>query len=94
MSGLLGHLAEMIGVLLPKLLDTRPLVRSITCWALSRYSHWVVQAGAEVNSPGEQLFDTVIAVRIPFPLPTPCQAAAVQTSRAALLGQGLLEQAA
>ncbi len=62
-SGLLGHLAEMVGVLLPKLLDGRPLVRSITCWALSRYSHWVVQAGAEHNGPGQQQFDTVIAVR-------------------------------
>ncbi|CAL8464616.1 g4151 [Coccomyxa elongata] len=60
-SGLLGHLTEMIGVLLPKLLDTRPLVRSITCWALSRYSHWVVQAGAELTGPGQQQFDTVIA---------------------------------
>lgn len=57
MSGL------QVGVLLPKLLDGRPLVRSITCWALSRYSHWVVQAGAEHNGPGQQQFDTVIAVR-------------------------------
>lgn len=63
-NGLLGHLSEMVNVLLPKLLDSRPLVRSITCWALSRYSHWIVQAGAEQpNGPGQQQFDTVIAVR-------------------------------
>lgn len=77
-SGLLGHLTEMIGVLLPKLLDTRPLVRSITCWALSRYSHWVVQAGAELTGPGQQQFDTVIAVRIPYPSSSPSSAAGVQ----------------
>ena len=64
-NGLLSHLSEMVSVLLPKLLDSRPLVRSITCWALSRYSHWIVQAGAEQpNGPGQQQFDTVIAVRI------------------------------
>lgn len=83
-SGLLGHLTEMIGVLLPKLLDNRPLVRSITCWALSRYSHWVVQAGAELNGPGQQQFDTVIAVRSPFPILTRCSAAAVQPTSSTL----------
>ncbi len=35
--------------------DTRPLVRSITCWALSRYSHWLVErarADAHANAAG------------------------------------------
>ncbi len=67
-AGLLGHLGEMVGVLLPKLLDGRPLVRSISCWALSRYAHWIVQAGRE--PAGQQQFDIVIAVRsAPHPLP-------------------------
>ena len=38
--------------MLPMLLDARPLVRSISCWALSRYSYWIVQASVELNSQG------------------------------------------
>ena len=49
--------------MLPMLLDARPLVRSISCWALSRYSYWIVQASVELNSQGQQQFDTVVAVR-------------------------------
>ena len=49
--------------MLPMLLDARPLVRSISCWALSRYSYWIVQASVELNSQGKQQFDTVVAVR-------------------------------
>jgi hypothetical protein len=78
-GGLLSHLSEMVNVLLPKLLDSRPLVRSITCWALSRYSHWIVQASAELNGPGQQQFDTVIAVCAP----ASCQPADVCRSPAA-----------
>ena len=55
--------------MLPMLLDARPLVRSISCWALSRYSYWIVQASVELNSQGKQQFDTVVAVR--FLLLTP-----------------------
>lgn len=66
-NGLLSHLSEMVAIMLPMLLDARPLVRSISCWALSRYSYWVVQASVELNSQGKQQFDTVVAVRQPFP---------------------------
>ena len=52
--------------MLPMLLDARPLVRSISCWALSRYSYWIVQASVELNSQGKQQFDTVVAVRFPW----------------------------
>ena len=52
--------------MLPMLLDARPLVRSISCWALSRYSYWIVQASIELNSQGKQQFDTVVAVRCPL----------------------------
>lgn len=62
-NGLLGHLTEMVHIMLPMLLDARPLVRSISCWALSRYSYWIVQASVELNSQGKQQFDTVVAVR-------------------------------
>ena len=36
------HLHELIPYLLTFLKDKKPLVRSITCWTLSRYSKWVV----------------------------------------------------
>lgn len=56
--------------MLPMLLDARPLVRSISCWALSRYSYWIVQASVELNSQGKQQFDTVVAVRTPSLTPS------------------------
>ena len=68
-NGLLGHLTEMVHIMLPMLLDARPLVRSISCWALSRYSYWIVQASVELNSQGKQQFDTVVAVRSSLTLP-------------------------
>jgi hypothetical protein len=34
---------QMVLFLLPMLEDKQPLVRSITCWTLSRYSRWVLQ---------------------------------------------------
>lgn len=42
MSGMLSHLPELIPYLINSLNDRKALVRSITCWTLSRYSHWVV----------------------------------------------------
>jgi len=62
-AGLLTHLAEMVSVLLPKLADARPLVRSITCWSLSRYARWLVQAAREAGAVGVAQFDSVLAVR-------------------------------
>ena len=61
-SGLLHYLAEMVSALLPLLADTRPLVRSITCWALSRYSRWIVDSGREPQSPGQHQMEAVIQV--------------------------------
>jgi len=43
MSGMIQHLAELVPFLISCLADKKALVRSITCWTLSRYSHWVVQ---------------------------------------------------
>jgi len=42
MSGMIPHLPELIPYLISCLSDKKALVRSITCWTLSRYSHWVV----------------------------------------------------
>lgn len=42
MEGMIPHLPELIPFLIMNLSDSKALVRSITCWTLSRYSHWVV----------------------------------------------------
>ena len=42
MGGMVVHLPELIPYLVTCLSDKKALVRSITCWTLSRYSHWVV----------------------------------------------------
>lgn len=41
-TGVVSHLAEIIPFLINCLNDNKALVRAITCWTLSRYSHWVV----------------------------------------------------
>ena len=33
----------MVAMMLPKLADARPMVRVITCWALTRYSRWLLE---------------------------------------------------
>ena len=72
-QGLLPYLADMVGMLLPKLRDPRPLVRSITCWALSRYSHWIVQAAAQPIPLAKQQLDAVLEV----PASPPCSVRAL-----------------
>lgn len=42
MHGMRDHLVELVPFLVQSLSDSRALVRSITCWTLSRYAHWVV----------------------------------------------------
>lgn len=42
MQGMIPHLPELIPFLISCLSDKKALVRSITCWTLSRYAHWVV----------------------------------------------------
>lgn len=48
MTGMITHLPELIPYLISCLSDKKALVRSITCWTLSRYAHWVV------NQPHDQ----------------------------------------
>ena len=42
MNGMVPHLPDLVPYLIEKLSDKKALVRSITCWTLSRYAHWVV----------------------------------------------------
>ena len=42
MSGMTPHLPELTPYLITSLSDKKALVRSIACWTLSRYAHWVV----------------------------------------------------
>lgn len=42
-TGMTQHLPQLVPYLIERLQDSKPLVRSITCWTLSRYAHWVVQ---------------------------------------------------
>ncbi|CAD5125177.1 DgyrCDS13420 [Dimorphilus gyrociliatus] len=42
-AGMTQHLPQLVPYLIERLQDSKPLVRSITCWTLSRYAHWVVQ---------------------------------------------------
>ncbi|XP_052631361.1 transportin-1 isoform X1 [Harpia harpyja] len=42
MQGMIPYLPELIPHLIQCLSNKKALVRSITCWTLSRYAHWVV----------------------------------------------------
>ncbi|KAG7268197.1 hypothetical protein CRUP_029812, partial [Coryphaenoides rupestris] len=42
MQGMVPYLPELIPHLIAGLCDKKALVRSIACWTLSRYAHWVV----------------------------------------------------
>ncbi|TPX42334.1 hypothetical protein SeMB42_g05170 [Synchytrium endobioticum] len=48
------HLPTLIPYLITLLNDPKPLVRSITCWTLGRYSRWTVHPSSEVNSDDHQ----------------------------------------
>ena len=42
MAGMQPHLPHLVTFLITSLSDAKALVRSITCWTLSRYAHWIV----------------------------------------------------
>ena len=46
-TGLDEHLPQLVTYLIQCLRDKKALVRAITCWTLSRYSHWIVSKGNE-----------------------------------------------
>lgn len=47
-TGISAHLDQLIPYLIQCLSDRKPLVRSIACWTLSRYAHWVVHQPHEL----------------------------------------------
>ncbi|CAF1019344.1 unnamed protein product, partial [Rotaria sordida] len=47
--GLTPHLPDLVDYLIKCLSDKKPLVRSITCWTLSRYSSWIVHNEVQQN---------------------------------------------
>ncbi|KAF2297988.1 hypothetical protein GH714_006855 [Hevea brasiliensis] len=57
-EGLYPHLAEIVAYLIPVLDDKFPLLRSITCWTLSRFSKFIVQSIA--NQKGAEQFNKVL----------------------------------
>ncbi|KAL1569023.1 Transportin-1 [Salvia divinorum] len=57
-NGLYPHLSEIIAFLVPLLDDKYPLIRSISCWTLSRFSKYIVQGTA--HHEGHDQFDKVL----------------------------------
>ncbi|XP_072991613.1 transportin-1 isoform X1 [Typha latifolia] len=57
-NGLYPHLPEIVAFLIPLLDDKFPLIRSITCWTLSRYSKFIVQGIGHQN--GREQFDKIL----------------------------------
>ncbi|XP_072964721.1 transportin-1-like isoform X1 [Typha angustifolia] len=56
--GLYPHIAKVVACLMPLLDDKFPLIRSVTCWALSRFSKYIVQDIHQQN--GREQFDKVL----------------------------------
>ncbi|KAF7810758.1 transportin-1 isoform X1 [Senna tora] len=57
-NGLYPHLPEIVAFLIPLLDDKFPLIRSISCWTLSRFSKFVVQSIGDQK--GYEQFDNVL----------------------------------
>ncbi|KAL0483290.1 transportin protein TNPO1 [Acrasis kona] len=47
-TGMYTHLPTLVPYLISVLQDPKPLVRSITCWSLGRYSRWIVEQPEEL----------------------------------------------
>ncbi|XP_011046641.1 PREDICTED: transportin-1-like [Populus euphratica] len=57
-NGLYPNLSQMVGFLIPLLDDKFPLIRSISCWTISRFSKYVVQESG--HQKGYEQFDKVL----------------------------------
>lgn len=57
-NGLYPHLPVIVSFFVPLLDDKFPLIRSITCWTLSRYSKFIVQGIGHPN--GHEQFDRIL----------------------------------
>uniref|UniRef100_A0A1J3HHC1 Transportin-1 n=1 Tax=Noccaea caerulescens TaxID=107243 RepID=A0A1J3HHC1_NOCCA len=58
MNGLYPHLSEIVAFLLPLLDDKFPLIRSISCWTLSRFGKYLIQESD--NPKGYEQFEKVL----------------------------------
>ncbi|WFD32655.1 hypothetical protein MSPP1_003704 [Malassezia sp. CBS 17886] len=56
LRGVEPHLPTLVPLLLNTLSDPQPLVRSITCWTLGRYSSWCVHGDSGAAAHREQYF--------------------------------------
>lgn len=54
LNGITPHLPSLVPYLVDRLCDKHPMVRSITCWTLSRYTYWII------SNPKERHFALVI----------------------------------
>ncbi|XP_065865576.1 transportin-1-like [Euphorbia lathyris] len=57
-NGLYPHLSQIVDFLIPLLDDKFPLIRSISCWTLSRFSKYIVQESG--HEKGYNQFDKVL----------------------------------
>lgn len=57
-NGLFPHLSEIISFLIPLLDDKFPLIRSISCWTLSRFSKYIVQGTN--HQEGREQFNKIL----------------------------------
>ncbi|XP_009136347.2 transportin-1 [Brassica rapa] len=57
-NGLYPHLSEIVAFLLPLLDDKFPLIRSISCWTLSRFGKYLIQETG--NPKGYEQFEKVL----------------------------------
>ena len=61
-DAIMPHLPELVPYLLSFLTDKKPLVRSITCWTLSRYSKWSLNQPAPHHTQHMHVLLSTIAV--------------------------------
>ncbi|KAJ0588039.1 putative importin-beta domain, armadillo-like helical, importin beta family [Helianthus annuus] len=57
-NGLYPHLSDIVAFLIPLLDDKFPLIRSISCWTLSRFSKYIVQGIG--HQKGHEQFEKVL----------------------------------
>ncbi|KAI7868535.1 armadillo-type protein [Spinellus fusiger] len=55
-----SHLNELIPYLLTHMNDSKPLVRSITCWTLGRYCPWILQISRQNYEARQRYFEPLI----------------------------------
>lgn len=55
LTGMIPHLPTLVPYLVERLCDKHPMVRSITCWTISRYTYWIIQ------SPQDRHFGLVMS---------------------------------